>query len=278
MGGTLIASVAMAQAQAPVRPDQVPTPRDADGHPILSAMWTGTAPGAGGGGNIARTPDAIDFQSRDGTFYGFEEDGRLNRHNSLNKPQYKPEYWDIVQDNDYWANWRDPAYYCVPYGVPRMGAPNQILQIAGQPMIDMVYSKTFYTFNVHRLVWTDGRPHNPEVVAAETYLGDGVGHWEGDTLVIETIGFTDNTWLGADGWIHGFNMKVTERLTRKGNTLLWEATVEDPDYLTRPWVMPSTTLYVDSNPDAYLPEAYPCDSRIQEPWGTEDNPKGWHVH
>ncbi len=227
---------------------------------------------------IARGDEFIDFQARDGTFLGYEEDNRLLRRNDLNKPLYKPEYWDQVAENDYWANWRDPMGYCLPYGVPRMGAPSQIMQIAGGPMIDLVYNKTFYTFNAHRLIPTDGREHNPQQVAQETFIGDPVAHWEGDTLVIESIGFTDASWLGPDGWIHGFDMKVTERLTREGNALRWEATVEDPEYLQEPWHPSPQTVYLNTRPNAFLAEALPCDSRIGEHWGTEANPQGGHVH
>jgi hypothetical protein len=286
LGGTLVASAAYAQAPAAV-PDQVPTPRDVNGHPILAGLWTGAAPRVTTKSQesfinarqpIVNSSDAIDFEGRGGTFYGYEEDNRLLRRNDMNKPIYKPEYWEAVADNDYWSNWRDPMGYCLPYGVPRMGAPSQIQQIADQPMIDLVYSKTFYTFNAHRLVPTDGRPHNPAQVAQETWIGDAVGHWEGDTLVIESTGFTDASWLGPDGWIHGFDMKVTERLTRKGNALLWEATVDDPEYLQQPWVLTPQTVYLNTNPQAYLAEALPCDSRIHENWGTEQNPTGGHVH
>jgi hypothetical protein len=91
-------------------------------------------------------------------------------------------------------------------------------------------------------------------------------------LVIESIGFTDNTWILKNGYIHGFKMKVTERITRRGNALTWEATVEDPEYLDAPFQMPPMTVYLNTNPTAFLAEALPCDSRIQEPWGTEDMP------
>ena len=82
----------------------------------------------------------------------------------------------------------------------------------------------------------------------------------------------------GQGWIHGFNMKVTERLTRKGNTIRWEATVEDPDYFQQPWQVTPRTIYLNTDPKAFLAEALPCDQRVQEPWGTEDKPTGSHVH
>jgi hypothetical protein len=301
VASALMAGTAYAQAPAapppaatpPVlAPDQQPTPRDAAGHPILVGFWNGSAPvvaaALGGIKNVecnggpnrekCQTSDSIDFQARGGTFDHFEEDGRVNRKDGLNKPVYKPEYWDLVQDNDYWANWRDPADYCVPFGVPRLGAPTEIEKVEGKPFYEFFYSTTFATFNTYRMIPTDARPHNVEQVALESYNGDSVGHWDGDTLVIETIGFTDNSWLSGDGWIHGFKMKVTERLTRKGNTLTFGVTVEDPEYLQQPYVIPNRTLFLNNDPNAILAEALPCDSRIGEPWGTEAKPTGSHVH
>src|SRR5262245_35239028 len=114
LGGSLLTGAAYGQAA--VAPDQLPTPRDAAGHPMLGGMWNGTAPTAGGGlGGIVgvacisdrpncKPSDFIDFQSRTGNWLGYEEDNRINRRNNLNKPVYKPEFWDVVQENDAWAN------------------------------------------------------------------------------------------------------------------------------------------------------------------------------
>jgi len=145
-------------------------------------------------------------------------------------------------------------------------------QIKGQPTLFLSQTGTGQTSNYWRLVPTDARPHNAAQVALETYAGDPVGHWDGDTLVIESTGFTDSTWLLKNGYMHGFKMKVTERLTRKGNALTWEATVEDPEYLQQPYEMPPMTVYLNTAPGAFLAESLPCDSRIKEPWGTEEMP------
>jgi hypothetical protein len=110
----------------------------------------------------------------------------------------------------------------------------------------------------YRWVWTDGRPHDIAVVLQESWLGEAVGHWEGDTFVVETIGFTDESWLSRSGWIHGFNMKVTERLTRTGNQLRWDATVEDPDYFAEPWKLSPMFANVNARPNAVFPATLPC--------------------
>jgi len=97
----------------------------------------------------------------------------------------------------------------------------------------------------YRLVPTDGRPHRADV--DPSYFGDSIGHWEGDSLVIDVTHFNDDTWLaaipgqGGSGYFHTEALHVVERLTRIGDTLRWEATVEDPNVLTKPWKMTPRT-------------------------------------
>jgi hypothetical protein len=66
--------------------------------------------------------------------------------------------------------------------------------------------------------------------------GTSSGRWEGEAMVIETVDFTENSWLANPGFFHSANMRVTERLTRQGNVLTWQATVTDPEVLLQPWV------------------------------------------
>ena len=72
-------------------------------------------------------------------------------------------------------------------------------------------------------------------------MGYTVGRWEGDTLVLDSIGFSDETWLGRGGYFHSDQMRVVEKFTRTGNQMLYEVTVEDPEVLVEPWVMPART-------------------------------------
>ena len=62
-----------------------------------------------------------------------------------------------------------------------------------------------------------------------------VGHWEGDTLVVETTNFVDETWFGEDGYFHSDAMRVVERFWRVGENLAYQVTVDDPKVLTQPW-------------------------------------------
>ena len=71
-----------------------------------------------------------------------------------------------------------------------------------------------------------------------------VGHWDGDTLVVDTIGMNDKTWLDAAGHPHGEKLHVTEKFTRPdSNTLRLEATIDDPDYYTKPWTVVTTSRW-----------------------------------
>jgi hypothetical protein len=79
-----------------------------------------------------------------------------------------------------------------------------------------------------------------------------VGRWEGDTLVIDSISFIDTTWLGRGGFFHSDRMHVVEKFTRQGDTLIYDVTVEDPEVLVEPWVLPTRVIRRNTNPNAGL--------------------------
>jgi hypothetical protein len=91
-----------------------------------------------------------------------------------------------------------------------------------------------------------------------SYFGDSVGHWDGDTLVVDVNGFNDDTWFGGDGWFHSDQLHVVERLTRKGNTLRYEVTVEDPMVLTKPWALAPRVIRLSTKPEDEIFEMAPC--------------------
>ena len=99
------------------------------------------------------------------------------------------------------------------------------------------------TYHSFQIIPTDGRPHRDDV--PPSYRGDAVGHWEGDTLVVDTTNFADSTWMFAEGRVsfHSDALHIVERYHRvDANTLEVEATVEDPKVLTAPWTVPKQTL------------------------------------
>ena len=230
-----------------------PTPRTADGHPDLTGMWAGGAEPvkAVAPGESVRILFPVRTSPDDKRI--FDEMDRAAKERQAaepNKPPYKPELASRVQLLSDKRQFNDPSFYCKPLGVPRMGPPSQVVQTSGLAVL------LYQGRNTFRTIPTDGRAHNPD--ADWTWMGDSVGRWEGDTLVIDTTKLIEDSWLGADGWFHSSKMHVVERLTRKGDTLTWNATVEDPGVFTKPWEMTPRTMRLNPNPKALLEEDPPC--------------------
>ncbi len=121
-----------------------------------------------------------------------------------------------------WTNKYDPIFLCQPAGIPRAGAPSRIIRSAS----DLVL---FYNGGDYRVIPTDGRKFDPVKSQDVFFWGYSVGHWEGDTLVIQSIAFNDLTWFEKGGYFHSDKMTATERFTREGDTLRYEVTVNDPE-------------------------------------------------
>jgi hypothetical protein len=181
-------------------------------------------------------------------------DGEFINRTHPNRPVYKPQYWNQVQKLDYDLNYEDPLNRCYPPGLPRVGRPRKIVQTANEIIF-------FYGVDT-RIIPLDGRAHDPDAIP--TFYGHSVGHWDGDTLVVDVRGFNDTTWLagalsgGGGGYLHSFEMRVIERLRREGNTLHYQATVEDPEVLLEPWVMNKWEMRLNPDPQATVQERTPC--------------------
>ncbi len=158
---------------------------------------------------------------------------------------YTPE--GLAKKRENAANWleRDPEVKCYLPGVPRatyMPHPFQIQQSAAAILIMYQYA------NAVREVYMEDVGEAP----VDSWMGQSVGRWEGDTLVVEVTGLNDQTWFDRAGNHHSDQLKVTERYTPVGpHHLRYEATIEDPVTFTRPWKM-SMPLYRRMEPDARL--------------------------
>jgi hypothetical protein len=109
------------------------------------------------------------------------------------------------------------------------------------------------------MIPTDGRMHPKSDFEAVTFWGKSVGRWDGDTLVIDSVGFNDLTWLARGGLFHSEKLHVVERFRREENVLHYAVTVEDPEVLLQPWVLPERQISLDTNPNAgFIPESEPC--------------------
>jgi hypothetical protein len=237
------------------------TPRTADGHPDLSGLWIV---------GVAR-PLVVDAQGnitmngfgREGSGANAERDGFLRSRMDSNRPVYKPEFWDKVQYLDDHQVVEDSYFHCNPLGVPRQGPPAKIVQAAKELIFLYEAPAAGGGRNAYRIVPID-KPHHPVAAQDQTWMGDSVATWEGDTLVVDVLGFNDVSWLDIPGYFHTTDLHVTERFRREDNTLIYQVTADDPQVLMEPWVRNPVRLQLVTDPDAYIIEDYPCHEKDAE--------------
>jgi hypothetical protein len=146
-----------------------------------------------------------------------------------NKPSFGPRA--VPDSNDPVNPTSGNSIGCFPPGVPRIYQhpfPMEIIQIPGRVLI-------IYEFNHFvRQIYMDGRGHDKNV--APLWMGDSIGKWEGDTLVVDTTNFNDKTWLDRGGHPHSEALHLTERIRRiDHDTLEIEITVDDSKAYTKTW-------------------------------------------
>ena len=183
------------------------------------------------------------------------------------RPSYRPAFFDDVAELDAKQVEFDPVLRCMPPGVPRIGPPDKIVQLANE----VVFLYDDVSGNFFRIIPTDGRKHRTDI--EPSFLGDAIGSWDGDTLVVETVNFNGETWLTDDGSFHTASLRVVERLSRDADTLTWEATAHDPEVLAEPWTMRPRTAHATTDE---LVEAPPCIDRDLEHMldgSSHDNPR-----
>jgi hypothetical protein len=146
-----------------------------------------------------------------------------------NKPSFGPR--SAGDSNDPTNPTTGSSVGCFPPGVPRIYQhpfPMEIIQIPGRVMI--IYEFDHYV----RQIYTDGREHDKNLPAS--WMGDSIGHWEGDTLVVDTVNFNDKTWLDRGGHPHSDQLHLVERIHRVPPDILKiDLTVEDPKAYTKTW-------------------------------------------
>jgi hypothetical protein len=229
-GSMLLVARMGAQGQAAI-------PRAADGKPDLSGIW-----------QVINTA-AWDIQDHSASLGVLEG----------NEIPYQT--WALQKKKENFANRRtaDPETKCYQPGVPRityMPYPFQIVQTPD-------YTAVLYEYNhVTRHIYVDGSPH-PKGPIDNWFMGDSRARWDGDTLVVDVIHFTDQTWLDRAGNFNSEQLHVVERYTPTDRDhIQYEATIEDPKVFTRPWKM-SMPLYRRKEANVQLLE-YECYSMLQE--------------
>lgn len=152
-------------------------------------------------------------------------------------PQYKPEWAARIASTRAELNagiTQDPYRTCgLPAGMPRMLALPDIHEWIVRP--EGVWHAVENGGTVRR-IYTDGRPHMGENDLFPTHTGDNVGHWEGEVLVVDTIGLRDDTWLDASGLQHSDALQVSQRVRLVApDRLQVEAVLDDPEAFAAPW-------------------------------------------
>ena len=194
-----------------------PVPRLTDGHPDLRGVWRN--------GSISA---AFNVEGQDGS-----NDGPAGRSVIVDpvdgKLPYLPAARAKATENGVHRE-RDPVGHCHMHGVPRvMVPPFPYVIVQDRDYVTML----FETEHSVRIIPMDGRPHLKNY---SSWNGDSRGRWEGDTLVIDVTGLNGRTWLDQAGNFVGESEHVVERLTMTGpNTIVYEATVDDPTVYSRPW-------------------------------------------
>jgi hypothetical protein len=214
VGVAVCAAAMAAQAQAPQGAKSPQGDPQGDTYESIAKLpdWSGLWEPTGGGGGGRPTPPELTpkYAAMAAEYRAKQQSGE-------------------IQDG--------PSANCVPNGMPAIMTQPYPLEILFTPgKITIVIE----AYSQWRQIFTDGRKHpeDPDL----TFTGHSIGHWEGDTLVVDTVGFTTDTGLSGFGVKHSDKMHIVERMRlTDGDRLQIETTVTDPEALAKPWV--STRLY-----------------------------------
>jgi len=211
-----------------------PTPRRPDGKP-----WIGSVPG--------------------------QKPGRWNGgpttlpQNTIDKIPFQP--WARAAYDQRQIDQFEPHTRCKASGVSRQFSTPYGTEFVDVPDLQRIYILDMGGPNSYRIIYMDGRSHPANL--APTNYGHSIGRWEGDTLVVETVGLNEKFWLDTRGTPHTEKLKFTERFTRTDmNTLQYQATIDDSGAYTAPWTTTTFTMRWGANSD---PFEYVCQDNNHGP-------------
>jgi hypothetical protein len=212
--------------------------------------------GRGRGGNAppaAPTPHRPDGKPWIGDVPG-QKPGRWNGgpttlpQNILDKIPFQP--WARAVYDQRQIDQFEPHTRCKASGVSRQFSTPYGTEFVDLPELQRIYILDMGGPNSYRIIYMDGREHPKDF--EPTNYGHSVGHWEGETLVVETVGLNEKFWLDTRGTPHTEKLKFTERFTRPDmNTLQYQATIDDPGAYTAPWTTSVFTMRWGANSDPF---------------------------
>jgi hypothetical protein len=260
-----------------------PTPKMANGRPDFTGFWLNGVAGLSNyagtegdsdDGNLKRLPDGSILWLYGGALAGVPDDDGVDLSVPENAPPYKPEYMAKVKAlvaTIYGGNTSspfDPMNDCRPNGVPRLGISGSHIIMNPSGVAVMIENGPG---PVYRTIYTDGRPHPKDLDTS--YMGHSIGTWDGDTLVIDTVGLNDETWLGGGKYQndHSDKLHVIERWSRQGDVMTRTATVEDPVMFTKPWTIGPEKVTLGNKDDYIQPQMCRTNDKAHLILQTPDN-------
>lgn len=248
-------SEALAAAPRSSQPAK-PTPKWPDGHPRL-----GPAPGEKGywanpsAASLVENTAGPFRMNANGLLANLADAGKVAPFQPWAKGLY--EYRQRVRLKD------DPMVSCLPPGGPRMMMVAHGVQFLEQPDRQRIFVMSGGGNHNWRLINLDGRPLPGVEDESPTYFGYSTGKWEGDALVVNSVGYAERFWFSNGGLPHTEHLKLTERFSRPDfNTLKYEVTVDDDGAYTRPWTSGWTLEWV---PNEELEQYFCQDNPLDEP-------------
>jgi len=227
-------------AQRAAKPPAAPTPHWSDGRVNLGPLPGGKGHWNTGVGNLSEASIKMN-----GAFLVDPSD--------IDKvAPFQPWAKALVQYRLATAGKDDPHPRCIPPAGPRQFNTPYGLEIVDQPELKRILVLSGGGSRSWRVIYMDGRPHPTGDDVNPTYYGHSVGHWEKDTLVVDTVGFNERFWMTRrpTGMVHTDMLHLVEHISRPDfDTLHYEVTIDDPGAYTRPWTaswnVPWTTEEVE---------------------------------
>jgi Family of unknown function (DUF6152) len=215
-----------------------PAPRWPDGHvrlgppPGMKGYWGA----ASSSGLVEKTATPIAMND-EGLLRNLADAARVAPFQPWAKAIYEYRQRTLLKD--------DPFTRCLPPGGPRQFQAPHGFQFIEQRELGRILVLSGGGDRNWRVIYTDGRPQGQADEVVRSYYGNSIGHWDKDTLVVDSIGFNEKFWLTNGGLPHTEALHLIERFSRPDlNTLKYEVTVDDPNSYTRPWTGGWTVQWV----------------------------------